>query len=187
MSLFEHVYTEENAPEASRPVLAKVAERMGFVPNIVAKMAASPAAVKGYATLAGILGESSFSPAEQQLLLLTTSRLNKCDYCVAAHTMGAGRAGLPEDVIQAIRDGAPIADPRLAALHDYCSKVVVNRGWTSEAEQQAFLDAGFEKPQILEVVLAVGVKTLSNYTNHVTDPPLDERFEKARWSREEAA
>jgi len=186
MSLFD-VYTLETAPEGSRPVLEKVKQKFGFVPNITAKMAESPAALKGYVTLSGILGESSFSPAQQQLLLMTTSAINGCDYCVAAHTAGAGRADLDPAVIEAVRDGTPIADPRLAALHAYCTKVVENRGWTTEAEQQAFLDGGFTKAQILEVVLAVGVKTLSNYMNHVTEPPLDKPFEPLRWSKDKAA
>ncbi len=188
MSLFEHVYTQETAPEGSRPTLDKVFERFGMIPNLMGKMAESPAAAKGYATLSGILAaDSSFSPVEQQLLLLTTSRINGCDYCVAAHTMAAGRAKMPEDVVQAIRDDTPIADPRLSALRAYCTKVVENRGWTSEAEQQAFLDAGFTKAQILEVILAVGVKTISNYVNHVTEPTLDKHLEGARWSRDQAA
>ncbi len=187
MSLFQQIYTEETAPEGAGPVLAKVAERLGFVPNIVGKLAESPAAVKGYATLAGILGESSFTPAEQQLLMMTVSRINNCDYCVAAHSTGGLRMGLAEDVIEAVRAGAPIGDPRLNALRDYCAKVVEKRGWTTEDDQKEFLAAGFSKAQILEVILAVGVKTLSNYANHVTEPPLDKPFEAARWSGDKAA
>jgi alkylhydroperoxidase family enzyme len=60
---------------------------------------------------------------------------------------------------------------------------VTSRGWPSEADTAAFLQAGYGKQQVLEVVLGVGMKTLSNYTNHIADTPLDQAFGRAAWSK----
>ena len=150
-------------------------------------LAEAPAALKGYMTLSGILAESSLSPAEQQILLLTTSRQNGCEYCVAAHTGGATRAGAPKEAIEAIRTGQPIPDPRLQALSKFCATLVEKRGWASEADVNAFLGAGFSKAQVFEVILAIGVKTMSNYANHLIGTPLDEAFKPLAWTKDQAA
>lgn len=167
---------------ASRELLLKAKEKMGFVPNIFGVMAESPATLKGYLTLAGIFDESSFTPTERQVLLLTASRENGCQYCVAAYSLSAMKAGAPKAVVDAIREDKPIADPRLAALHKFCRSVVEKRGWVSDAEVKAFLDAGFTKAQVLEVVLAVSLKTLTNYVNHIAATPLDAAFQNAKWT-----
>lgn len=181
------MHTEQTAPEKSRALLAKAKEKYGFLPNVLAVMAESPAALKGYLTLNGILGESSFSPAEQQILMLTTARENGCEYCVAAHSMGASRAGANQAVVDAIRNNRALPDAHLQALAQFCRLVVDKRGWVGEGEIKAFLDAGFSKAQVFEVVLAVAVKTISNYVNHMAETPLDKAFEKAKWEKKAAA
>lgn len=168
-------------PEAARPYLEQAGRKFGFVPNLLSVLAESPATLNGYLTLSGILAQGTFSAAEQQLILITASTVNGCSYCVAAHTMGAKGAGLAEDAIEAVRAGTPIADPRLAALHDFTVRVVEKRGWLAADEVDAFLDAGFTKAQVLEVLLAVALKTISNYSNHLAETPLDAGFEPARW------
>lgn len=180
MSKFR-IHDLESAPAASRNLLEKAKGKFGFIPNMLAVMAESPATVKGYLTLSGILEESAFTPAERQILLLTTARENGCEYCVAAHTMGAIKANAAKEVVDAIRDDTPIADERLAALHRFCRLMVENRGWVPEPEIKAFLDAGFTRAQVLEAVLAVSLKTLSNYVNHIAATPLDPAFKAVAW------
>jgi alkylhydroperoxidase family enzyme len=90
---------------------------------------------------------------------------------------------VPDHVVQAIRAGRPIVDYKLEALRRFTAAVVTMRGWPSEADTRGFLDAGYTRAQILEVVLGVGMKTLSNYTNHIADTPLDHAFAKAAWSK----
>ncbi len=177
------IHTQESAPEGSKENLGKVAERFGMVPNLYGLMANSPAALKGYMAAAGELMSSSFSPAEVQLLMLSTSTENGCDYCVAAHTMGSKRAKLDDAVIDAVRDGTPIADARLEALRGFCQTVVQKRGWLDDADVDTFLAAGFTQENVFEVVLAVGVKTISNYINHIGHTPLDQAFEPAKWTK----
>ncbi len=56
----------------------------------------------------------------------------------------------------------------------------------SDAEVQAFLNAGYTRRNVLEVVLAYSQKIMSNYTNHLARTPLDKPFEKFAWAAEEA-
>ena len=177
------VHTTETAPEAARETLAGAKKAYGFLPNLLAVMAEAPALVKAYVTLSRIFEETSLSPSERQTVLLTVSYENDCDYCVAAHSVIAGMQKVPEETVQGIRDGRPLADRKLEAIRRFTAAVVNTRGWPTDADTKAFLSAGYTQSQILEVVLGVGIKTLSNYTNHIAGTPLDMAFAKAAWSK----
>jgi len=170
------VHSLDTAPAAAKENLADAKEAYGFLPNLLGVMAEVPALLKAYRTAMGLFEETSLSPTEQQIVLLAVSQANKCKYCVAAHSVIAKMQKVPGDVVEAARDGRPIVDSRLEALRRFTDAVVVSRGWPSDADTKAFLDAGYSKTQILEVVLGIGVKTLSNYTNHIADTPLDDAF-----------
>ncbi|TAN56589.1 MAG: carboxymuconolactone decarboxylase family protein [Rhodospirillales bacterium] len=177
------VHTVATAPDAAKETLAGAQKAFGFLPNLLGVMAEAPSLVKAYAALIGLFEETSLSPAERQTVLLAASYENNCDYCIAAHSVIAGMQKVPADVIDAIRDNRPIPDRKLEALRRFTTAVVSSRGWPSQAETSAFLSAGYEKRQILEVVLGVGFKTLSNYTTHITHTPLDQAFAKAEWTK----
>ncbi len=116
-------------------------------------------------------------------MLLAVSRENGCTYCVAAHSFIADKmSGVPEAVTNAIRDGQPIPDARLAALHDFTRTMVIKRGLPDKTDVSAFLAAGYSERQILEVVLAIAVKTLSNYANHLFHTPVDGMFAGRAWA-----
>lgn len=180
------IHTLESAPKAASEVLAKAKEKYGFVPNLLGVLAESPAAVKAYLTLGGLLEQTSFTPAEQKVILLAVSSENRCEYCVAAHSTVAKMQQVPADVIEALRNGRSIADPGLQALSEFARSVVRNRGWVSKEELERFLSAGFTRAQVLEVILAVAMKTLSNYTNHLAETPLDPPFKAAAWKAQSA-
>jgi|CXWL01.1.fsa_nt_gi uncharacterized peroxidase-related enzyme len=177
------VHTVETAPEPARETITAVTKAYGFLPNLIGVMAESPALMKAYRQAADLFDETSLTPAERQVVLLTVSFENGCDYCVAAHTVIAGMQKVPTPVVQAVRAGQPIGDARLEALRRFVSSVVINRGRPSAADTAAFLRAGFAETQVLEVVLGVGVKTLSNYTNHIAETPLDPAFASAAWTK----
>ncbi|HVS16139.1 MAG TPA: carboxymuconolactone decarboxylase family protein [Thermoanaerobaculia bacterium] len=176
------VHTEETAPEAARPILEGARRSFGFVPNLLGVLANSPVALEAYTTLSQILERGTLSPAERQVVLLTVSVVNRCDYCVGAHTVIAVASGAPGEVIRAIREERAIAEPRLAALSTVARRLVERRGWLPEQEVQEFYDAGFEPGQLLEVVTALAMKTLSNFTNHLAETPLDGAFAEAAWT-----
>lgn len=177
------IHNPDTAPEAAREILTSAKKTYGFLPNLLGAMAEAPALVKAYTTLSRIFEETSFSAAERQVVLLTVSYENRCEYCVAAHSVVAAMQKVPDDVVGAIRNGKPIADAKLEALRRYTTAVAASRGWPTEEDTKVFLAAGYGKQQVLEVVLGVGFKTLSNYTNHIAKTPLDEAFRKGAWSK----
>ncbi len=123
------VHTRTTAPAASARLLDTVSGKYGFVPNLHGKLAASPAALEAYWTLSGVYTKTNLSPVEQQVVLLTVSRLNDCDYCVAAHSTVAGAQNVPDNVVEALRAGLPLADGKLKALNRFTETVVENRCW----------------------------------------------------------
>ena len=174
-------HTIESADEPSKSLLEKAEKNFGFIPNLLAGMAESPALLEGYMRLSTIFDKTEFGPIERQIIMLTVSRQNGCAYCMAAHTSGAQMAKVPDDVIESLRLGTAIADPKWEALRTFTQKVVESRGWPDENDLQALFAAGYTKRTALEVVLGVGLKTLSNYTNHLTQTPVDPVFEKNAW------
>lgn len=181
MSIF-NLHTHESAPEGAKPLLQGVENAFGFVPNVSAILAESPSTLKAYMTISGIFDESSFTPAERQVVILAINEYNACHYCVAAHSVLAEMQGVSADAVDAIRDGNPIDEPRMEALRDFTNKVVDKRGWVKESEIEAFLGAGFTLAQVLEVILGVAFKTISNYANHVAETPLDDAFTARAWA-----
>ncbi len=177
------IHTVASAPDGAREVLAGAEKAYGFVPNLLGTMAEAPALLEAYITLSRLFDKSSLSATERQVVLLTVSLENGCAYCVAAHTVIAGMQRVPGEVVEAIRHGAPLVDPKLQALRQFAAAVVSSRGWPSDADVSAVLAAGYGRQQVLEVVLGIGLKTLSNYTNHLAETPLDRAFESAAWSK----
>ncbi|MCH8945190.1 MAG: carboxymuconolactone decarboxylase family protein [Proteobacteria bacterium] len=181
MSKF-NVHTKETAQAKSAELLGNAEKAFGFVPNLLGVFAESPAALKGYLTIGQIFDESSFSPTERQVVILAASRFNECHYCVAAHSVIADLQKVPTDVVKAIRNDQPIADSKLEALRSFTTAVVEQRGCVSDDDIAAFLAAGYSKAQILEVILGISFKTLSNYANHIADTPLDDAFAPKAWA-----
>ncbi len=176
------VHSSETAPEGSKPILAAVQKKFGFVPNLFRVMAEAPAAAEAYMTVMEIFESSSLSDAEKQTILLSASLVNQCDYCMAAHSTVAGMKGVPEDIVEALRAGTRLPDTKLDALAVLTRSVVETRGWPTEAAKEAFFAAGYGASEYLEVIVGVTVKTLSNFVNHAADTPLDTAFEAAKWA-----
>jgi uncharacterized peroxidase-related enzyme len=171
MTTFQ-VHTIETAPEASRPLLEATRKAWGFVPTLHGTLAESPVALEAYDTLFGLVGKSTLTPVEQQIVFLAVSVLHGCEYCVAGHTYLARSASLAEPALQALRKGEAIVDDaRAQALRRFTETVVYERGHAGDAAVDAFLAAGFTRRNVLEVVTIIATKTISNYTNHLTRTP----------------
>ena len=171
------IYNSDNAPEASRPLLAAAEESFGFLPNLLGEFAESPAVLEGYLKLDEIIGSTDFTAEEQQLAILAASVENRCHYCSAAHsTVLKKQLGVDDEIVDAVRRGQPVPDEKLNALVNYVRTVVSTRGFPEEVDIRAFLDAGYSKRNVLEVNLIVAFKTISNYTNHLANTPVDVPF-----------
>lgn len=175
------VHTKQTAPKKSVQTLETAEKAFGFIPNLIGVLAESPAAAKGYLTLSGIFDESSLTATERQVVILTASRYNECHYCMAGHSVIADMQNVPQEVVDAIRNDQSIENVKLEALRQFTTQVVDKRGWVSEEDIQTFLQAGYNKQQIIEVILGVTFKTLSNYVNHVTQTPVDDAFASKTW------
>ena len=158
----------------------------GFVPNVLGAMAEAPGLLEAYTTLSEIFGKTSLSGEEQHTVLLTVSQQNGCTYCLAAHAAAALGSGMSRELVTALREGQELDEPRLEALRRLTAEMVDRRGWPATGTTERFTAAGFTQQQLLEVILGVGMKTLSNYTNHVVGPPLDAPFGGASESADQA-
>lgn len=176
--------TIESAEPKGQKLLEAAKANLGFIPNMYANMVNSPGLLEAYLTgYASFRNDSGFTPPEQEVVFLTISRENGCEYCVSAHSFLADKkSGLAPEITDAIRNGTPISDARLAALAEFTKVVSSTRGLPSSAAVNAFLAAGFSERHILEIVLALSVKTISNYANHLFHTPLDPVFEGRRWN-----
>jgi len=181
MSL-QTLHTPSTAPAESHNILLGYLDRFGFIPNVAAVMAQSPATLKGYVETYELLGKTDFTPAEQQLIFLAVSRANLCPYCVAAHSTVGKMMGLDDQTITAVRDGIPILNAKLSAIATFATKLVESRGCVSQNATNDFLAAGHTEAQILEVILGVSTKTISNYVNHISKTPLDAAFVPMAWA-----
>ena len=175
------MYTIETAPEGSKKILEGATAKYKFLPNLLGKMAESPATVEAYTTLAGIFDKADLSATERQVIMMTVNRLNGCTYCMAAHSTISKMTGVEGDVITALRNNTAIADPKLEALRLFTIVMHDTRGWPTDEAVQAFLAAGYTKQTMLEVVLGISYKTISNYTNHLAQTPVDDAFNADVW------
>ncbi len=174
---------ETSAPNESLPALATTKENFGMIPNVEKVMALTPQLLSGYAYMWDLFETTTFTPIERQVVFMTANFENDCNYCVPWHTILAKKAGIAPSEIEALRSGAPLAEPKLEALRAFTRTLIANRGKASEAELQVFFDAGYSDAQALEVILGLAIKLISNYTNSIAGTPLDPEAEPFRWEK----
>ncbi|MEO1469585.1 MAG: carboxymuconolactone decarboxylase family protein [Pseudomonadota bacterium] len=181
------IHTADTAPEAARPLLENSVKSFGMIPNLHGVMASSPALLEAYQTVHGLVGSATgFDATERTVVWQTINVEHACHYCVPAHTAIANRDGVDGDVIAALRAGQSLADPRLEALRRFTLAVVRGRGQVEPADRAAFAAAGYTDAGVLEVVLIVAQKVMSNYVNHLFETPVDAPFQKFAWSPADA-
>lgn len=173
------LHTKESAPGESRPFLDAVEKKFGFLPNLMKVLAGSPVSIQSYLQLSQLFEGSAFSPREQQLILLAISQENKCEYCLAAHGMIAqNMAKVPSSEVAQVKSGQHLSDKKADALVTFAHHLVSKRGFVSDNEIEAFLSHGFDQRHVLEIIVAIAMKTISNYSNHIAHTPIDEVFSK---------
>lgn len=172
----------ESAPEKSRPLIEQSQKNMGMLPNLHKVLAEAPATYETYNTAFGLfMNNTTLSPLEQQVVFMTANFENNCHYCVPGHTWMMHAAKMPEDVIEALREGTPIPDAKLQALHDFAKDLLDKRGHIGDEKLQEFLDAGYTKRQALEVLTGLASKLISNFTNALAHTEPDAAFQKYAW------
>jgi AhpD family alkylhydroperoxidase len=174
--------TLETARPAARPLLVASEKSFGFLPSPVAKAARAPALLKHLLAGFGAFDHSSLSSVEREVVAFTVAFEIECHYCMALHS---ALLAAPEHarLVDALRAGAPLEDPRLEALRRFVRALVGARGRVSAEEWKAMDDGGFTEEQALDAVLGMGVYMLSTLTNVVTSAELDPPFEPFRWQK----
>jgi uncharacterized peroxidase-related enzyme len=174
--------TLETAFPEAHHVLTKAKAQVGFIPNMYANMANSPGVLDTYLDgYTRFRNDSGFTSVEQEVVFLVISRANDCRYCTAAHSMIADKMSkVPADVLSALRDGRPIADQKLEALARFTRVIFDTRGRPTQQDLDSFRSAGYGDRHALEIVLALAVKTLSNYANHLFHTEVDDMFSAYR-------
>ncbi len=178
------IKTVENAPEASKSILAAAKKTYGFKPNLLGLMANHPALLNTYWEGDNFLTKNSVLTAkERQVAFLSASYENNCHYCMAAHSGIAQMNQVSQEVIDALRSGADLPDTKLNELSKYVKATTVKRGRVSEKDVQNFLDAGYTQEAILEVITIIGLKVFTNYINYLAKTPVDSAFQVNIWSK----
>lgn len=174
----------DSAPENSKPLLEKSLKGFGMIPSLHAVMAEAPGLLSGYQTLHQLFLETSFTNEEKTVVWQTINVEHACHYCVPAHTGIAKSMKVDDAITNALRDETPLPTEKLEALRTFTLAVVRKRGELNNEDLKAFHDAGFEQRHVLEVILGVSQKVMSNYVNHIAETPIDEPFKKFAWKKQ---
>ena len=178
------IKTAENAHENAKAPLAAAEKAYGFSPNLLGTMANHPALLNNYWDGSATLGaNSTLSGEEQQVVFLSVSYENNCHYCMAAHTTIGQMQKIDQGVLDALRSGTALENPKLEALSQYAKATTIKRGRVSKEDIDAFLAAGYTQENLLEVITIVSLKVMSNYINYVAQTPVDAPFSPNSWEK----
>ncbi|MBH5329864.1 carboxymuconolactone decarboxylase family protein [Eikenella sp. S3360] len=170
------VHTVETAPEAAKPRVEAALKANGFIPNLIGVLANAPEALAFYQEVGKLNAANSLTPGEVEVVQIIAAKTNECGFCVAGHTKIATlKKLLSEQAIQASRalNPAGFDDAKLAALAAFTQAVMAKKGAVSDAELQAFLAAGYNQQQAVEVVMGVALATLCNYANNLAQSDIN--------------
>jgi uncharacterized peroxidase-related enzyme len=142
-----------------------------FVPNLYATFAYSQTALGTYLALQN--AKSSLNAKQREIVNLVVSQVNECEYCLAAHTAVGKMVGFTDAQILEIRCGRATFDTKLDALARFVREVAEKRAHVPAASTEAFLEHGWTEGNLVDVMMAIGDKIISNYLHSVTKIPVD--------------
>ncbi len=163
-------YSLASAKPEIKATLEAVEKKFGFLPNLFTYMAEAPVTIKAYLAMNELMQESSFTPQQAQVALLAVSVENQCGFCSVAHRAIGKMVGANQQTLNALASDTLIESAQDYALASFVRAVVRERGRVSEEAVDQFLASGFTRQQVFEVMLIVAIKTLSNYSNHISHP-----------------
>jgi uncharacterized peroxidase-related enzyme len=145
--------------------------KLGFVPNLYATIAHSENALGTYLALQS--AKSSLSAKEREVINLVVSQINECRYCLAAHTAIGKMVGFSDAQIIEIRKGRASFDSKLDALAVLVHSMTVNRGKVDAVSQERFFAAGYAEGHLVDAIVVIGDKIITNYLHAATQVPVD--------------
>jgi uncharacterized peroxidase-related enzyme len=170
MNAFPVPARDEVSPD-NQAIFDNLKKMLTFVPNLYATFAHSATALGTY--LAFQNAKSSLNAKQREVVNLVVSQVNDCDYCLAAHTAVGKMVGFTDAQILEIRRGRATFDPKLDALARFVKEVTETRGHVAAASTTAFFEGGWTRGNLVDVMLAIGDKIVSNYLHGATKVPVD--------------
>lgn len=177
------IHTLESAPAESKPFLEKSLKAYGMIPGLHAVLAESPQILEAYQYLHELFVNTSLNNDELTVVWQTINVVHECHYCVPGHTAIANMMKIDPAITEALRNGTALPNEKLQALHVFTLSMVRKRGAVSEDDMDAFFAAGYAQQQVLDVILGLSQKIISNYTNRIAETPIDAGFQKYRWEK----
>ena len=162
----------QTAPAASQPLLAQIHKAFGATPNMFKAVANSPAALQSMWGAFGALGNGSLGSKLGEQLAVAIANRNRCEYCLAAHTVLGQQAGATATEMAAAQAGQS-DDARTAAALRFALKVVEQRAQLGDADVAELRSVGFGDEQIVEILAHVALNLFTNYINVALDAPVD--------------
>jgi len=166
-----NVPAREEVSAANQVLFDNLKKGIGKVPNLYATMAYSENALGAYLALQS--AKTSLKAKEKEVVNLVVSQVNDCEYCLAAHTYIGKLNGFSDDQIIEIRKGGASFDPKLNALAILVKNAVENKGKPQPELIDQFLAAGFTNENLVDVVVLIGDKMITNYLHGFTKVPVD--------------
>ncbi|WP_298900857.1 carboxymuconolactone decarboxylase family protein [uncultured Psychroserpens sp.] len=166
-----NVPTREDVSENNQAIFDNLNKALGFVPNIFATLAHSETALSNYLTFSN--AKTAFTNKEKEAINLAVSEINKCVYCLSAHTAISKMNGLTENEVLELRSGKASFNPKLDALAKLAQNITVNRGATDASVLDNFFEVGYTKGDLADAINLVGEITITNYLHRTTQVPVD--------------
>lgn len=165
------VPARDDVTPANQAIFDQLKAKLGMVPNLYATLAHSEHALGNY--LAFQNSKSSITGKAREVINLVVSQVNDCEYCLAAHTVIGGMVGFTAGQILEIRSGRASFDTKLDALARLVRSIAVNRGHGEPALVDAFFAAGWTTENLVDAIVIIGDKTVTNYLHATTQVPVD--------------
>jgi len=165
------VPSREDVSPSNQAIFDQLKKNLGFVPNLYAYYGKSETALADYLALQN--RKSTLRAKEREVINLVTSQINGCRYCQSAHTVLGKMNGFTEEQILELRGGSASFDAKLDALAKFTKSVVESRGKATEEAKEAFFAAGYTEASMIDVVIVVGDKIISNYLHNLTGFAID--------------
>lgn len=160
------------APAASQPLLGQIQQAFGATPNMFKAVANSPAALQSMWAAFGALGQGTLGAKLGEQIAVAIANRNRCEYCLAAHTVLGQNAGASAAEMASAQIGQS-SDPKTAAALAFALKVVEQRAQVSEADVANLQEVGFRDEQVVEILAHVALNLFTNYINVALDIPVD--------------
>jgi len=166
------------APSTTQEVQEAARETMGFLPNLIEELSEhNPAAARLYLATTDLIEDGHLTDSEREVVFLAVSRYNDCHYCTSIHGKKAIAAGLARETVDTINSGGLPSDDRLRVLVQATRLLLDKRGWLDDEDLDGLQAKGVGRAELFEINAIIGIKTFSNYVNHVAQTEVDAEFE----------